>query len=62
MKKNKISKVTGLGFATRDIGAKSEEEQGIIEFTVIRNDRFTNLKNLVIMIIIKNYEKYEAID
>jgi len=30
--------VTGLGFATRDQGAKTEEDQGILEFTIIKND------------------------
>jgi histone acetyltransferase len=44
--------VTGLGFAVRDSGAKSEEQQGIIEFTVIKNDR--QLKNMKMLIDLKN--------
>ena len=42
---NILIKVTGLGFSIRDIGAKSEEQQGIIEFTIIRNDRFAHFTN-----------------
>ena len=33
-----IRKVKGLGFATRDHGAKNEEDQGLLEFTTIKND------------------------
>ena len=30
---------TGLGAAKRDIKVKSEEEQGLIQFLVVRNDK-----------------------
>jgi len=44
--------VTGLGFATRDSGVKTEEQQGLIEFTVLRNDK--ELQHMKLMIDLKN--------
>lgn len=44
--------MTGLGFATRDTGAKSEEDQGILEFLTIRNDR--THENMKLLIDLKN--------
>jgi histone acetyltransferase len=45
---------TGLGFSQRDKNIKSEEEQGLLEFIVIRNDGdekslklLTDLKNII---------------
>jgi histone acetyltransferase len=45
---------TGLGFSQRDKNIKSEEEQGLLEFKVIRNDGeekslklLTDLKNII---------------
>jgi len=35
-----LEKVTGLGFATRDQGAKVEEDQGLLEFTFLTNDGY----------------------
>lgn len=32
--------MTGLGFATRDHGAKNEEDQGLLEFVTLKNDKF----------------------
>lgn len=45
---------TGLGFSQRDKNIKTEEEQGLLEFKVIRNDGLdeslkllTDLKNII---------------
>ena len=45
---------TGLGFSQRDKNIKTEEEQGLLEFRVIRNDGLetslkllTDLKNII---------------
>ena len=30
---------TGLGYVRRDNGVKTEEEQGLIEFKIVKNDK-----------------------
>lgn len=44
--------VTGLGFATRDQGAKVEEDQGLLEFTFLTNDG--THRNMKLLIDLKN--------
>lgn len=44
--------ITGLGFATRDHGAKNEEDLGILEFVTIKNDR--THENMRLLIDLKN--------
>lgn len=40
--------MTGLGFAVRDQGAKSEEDKGVIDFQIKKNDKtHTNMKLLI---------------
>jgi len=29
-----------LGFSARDAGVRTEEQQGIVEFRIIRNDKY----------------------
>jgi hypothetical protein len=43
---------TGLGAATRDIKVKSEEDQGLIEFMVVHNDK--TLESMRHLIDLKN--------
>lgn len=44
--------ITGIGFAQRDAGVKSEEQQGLIEFQILRNDKDVN--HMKLMIDLKN--------
>ena len=55
--KNKLVEVglvceTGLGFSQRDKNVKSEEDKGLLEFRVIRNDG--SLDNLKLLTDLKN--------
>lgn len=38
-KPTQIIAQTGLGYINRDKGVKTEEEQGLIEFIVVKNDK-----------------------
>jgi histone acetyltransferase len=44
--------VTGLGFATRDQGAKIQEDQGILDYKILKNDG--NRENMKLLIDLKN--------
>lgn len=44
--------VTGLGFATRDRGAKVEEDQGILDYSILTNDG--THRNMKLLIDLKN--------
>jgi len=40
--------ITGLGFSARDAGVRTEEQQGIVEFRIIRNDKDPNHMKMLI--------------
>ncbi len=44
--------MTGLGFATRDQGAKIQEDQGILDYKILKNDG--NRENMKLLIDLKN--------
>lgn len=49
---NKIAGEAGLGFVKRDQSVKNEEEQGLLEFIVVRNDK--TLQSMRYLIELKN--------